>query len=717
MFFDPIQQCAAQVYQSAFVFMPNCYLRDVYRQKLEDSTKFELLAGRGDSWDACTRVLEGHSSFVNCVRLSPDGLRIASASCDGTVRLSDVSTGAIIVTLPCAIAEDVKSRSEKRADIHAVAFTPDGRNIATGSVDGLICFWDVKTGTYANKPISAHSDAAIHSLAFSHTGLLASSSADRSIRLFTASDHKLEFTLSGHQHEVSSIAFSPDGRMLASGSVDQTIRLWNPDIGEGIGEPLRKHSSDVHSVTFSLNGAWLASCSRDGSIRIWELGTRSEIAVLSLPTIPYDIAFNKTNSRIAVACSDNTVQIWDPRKGVCVNTMKGHMGPVYSVAFSPDGHTVASGSTDQTTRLWDPDASSNSNVDSHNSHSGVIFALAKSSDGAKVASCSSDGTLRLWNFTTGEMVHTFRGHQGAVYGVSFSPDLHGDLVASGSADGTVIIWNSNTGDRVGCLSQTSGSAVYSVSFSPDGTKIGYATWANTAYIVDAKSEGYPLIAECKGHTNNVYGVTFSPCSKVFATSSTDRTIRLWDSATGAALKTLEGHVDTVWAVEYLDGGRYLAASLENEVVLWDMTIYRQVDGKSKGENESEAMIGAVGNWVEDMKTKQRLSWLPLHCRPYLAECTVTYMSDTPAIAMGTEAGKVVILRKVAVQQEKRLWTQWAGRLGASLSSVRLTSLFPDSFPTSLYYVGLLGLAASFFLPPLLPNFLSLVYALLYMIPV
>ena len=252
----------------------------------------------------------------------------------------------------------------------------------------------------------------------------------------------------GHQGWVLSVSYSPDGKTLASGSSDGTVKLWNRETGEEI-DTLSGHQGRVLSVSYSPDGKTLASGGLDGTVKLWNRETGEEIGTLrGHQGWVRSVSYSPDGKTLASGSDDGTVKLWNRETGEEIDTLSGHQGTVWSVSYSPDGKTLASGSDDGTVKLWNRETGEE--IGTLSGHQGRVLSVSYSPDGKTLASGSSDGTVKLWNRETGEEIDTLSGHQGLVLSVSYSPD--GKTLASGSSDGTVKLWNRGTGEEIDTLS-------------------------------------------------------------------------------------------------------------------------------------------------------------------------------------------------------------------------------------------------------------------------
>ncbi|MEV6735275.1 trypsin-like peptidase domain-containing protein [Streptomyces sp. NPDC051364] len=449
--------------------------------------------------------LSGHTASVPAVAFSPNGKTLATGSADKTVRLWNVTTGKTRKTLT--------GHTEWVED---VAFSPDRKTLATASDDNTARLWNVTTGK-TRKTLTGHTDALL-SVAFSTDGkTLATASGDKTVRLWNVTTGKTRKTLTGHTGWVEDVAFSPDRKTLATASDDKTVRLWNATTGK-TRKILTGHTQAVLGVAFSTDGKTLATGSTDQTVRLWNVTTgKTRKTLTGHNNSVNSVAFSPDGKTLATASSDSTAKLWDVATGVTRTTLIGHTDLIYSSTFSPNGHTLATASGDKTARLWDVTTAETlvGHTDSVNS---VVF----SPDSKTLATASGDKTVRLWNATTGKTSKTLTGHTNWVYGVAFSPD--GKTLATASEDKTARLWDATTGKTIRTLTHT--DVVNSVAFSPDSKTLATAGYDYTAHLWDVATG--KTLRTLTGHTNSVNAVAFSPDGKTLATASTDKTARLWN---------------------------------------------------------------------------------------------------------------------------------------------------------------------------------------------
>jgi WD40 repeat protein/energy-coupling factor transporter ATP-binding protein EcfA2 len=505
------------------------------------------------------KTLRGHEDNVNSVAFSSDGKHLATASADGTAKVWDAETGEALMTL-----------TGHGDAVNSVAFSPDGKRLATGSDDKTAKIWDAQTGKEL-MTLSGHHDK-VEEVAFSPDGKrLATGSDDKLAKIWDAQTGKLLMTLSGHTSSVNSVAFSSDGKRVATGSDDSNVKIWDAQTGKDL-MTLRGHGLPVNSVAFSPDGKRLATGSDDKLAKIWDTQTGKVLSTLSGHQAAVNsVAFSPDGGRLATCSNDRTAQIWDLLEtGKAATILRGHTSAVNSVAFSPDGRRLATASYDKTAKIWDALPGGTEAMTLRDDE--WVTSVAFSPDGKLLATGSDDNTAKIWDATDGKLLKTLKGHKNWVFSVAFSPDSK--RLATASYDKTAMIWDAETGQPLLTLSGHTGE-VTSVAFSPDGKRLATASADKTVRIWDAATGKALRILD--GHGARVRSVTFSPDGTRLAigTGSDDKTAKIWDARTGQVLTTLSGHKNTVYSIAFSpDGKRVATASADGTAKIWDAT-----DGK------------------------------------------------------------------------------------------------------------------------------------------
>ncbi|OTA95499.1 hypothetical protein M434DRAFT_393726 [Hypoxylon sp. CO27-5] len=485
-----------------------------------------------------------------------------------------------------AIAPKAKDEFNYVSDL---AFTPDGKQIASGSNFEAVRFWDVATKTTRCK--YEGSTDKMSSVAISPDGMtLAAGSDDFTVMAWNIRTGALLYALQAHSGWVNSVFFSPDGKLLASGSMDETIALWDAATGQEV-RRFDNQSSCVNSATFSPDGLLIAAGSVDHIVRLWGISNGvEEIRQIfdGHSGSINSVRFSPNGRQIVSGSDDMTIKLWDITIGAECNSLKGHTKKVMAVAFSPDSRLLASGSEDRTVRLWDA-VSGNPLVILKDNSSGVNSVLF-SPDSNFLASSSFDDEVRLWDMKTWallgkfddfeedtnrtpsniysggamETVKKLKGHSSSVTHVVFSPD--GQWLASGSQDATIKLW---LGEVEHWKLEGHSGSINHLAFSPDSQLVASASKDKTVKVWSLMTGATSYTLE--GHSDDVLLVLFSPDGHLVASCSTDTTTRLWDPATGMALRKLEGHSDAVNYIDFSPDSRYIVScSLDTTLVLWDI---------------------------------------------------------------------------------------------------------------------------------------------------
>jgi WD40 repeat protein/serine/threonine protein kinase len=472
--------------------------------------------------------------------------------------------------------------------ILAVAYSRDGRRIATGSADKSARVWDAETGLESFR-LEGHTDS-VRAVAFSRDGQrIVTGSWDRTVRVWDAATGRSLRSIVANGKEVFSVAFSPDGQRIVSGGQEEKARVWDANSGDEI-FPLEGHTNLVWAVAFSEDGRRIVTGSWDQTAKVWDAATGEHLCTLiGHRGAVLSVAFSPDGQRVVTGGQDHRAKVWDAVNGTTLFTLKGHSAVVFSVSFSRDGKRILTNSDDQTARLWD--AASGEELRVFKGHGSRIGSAALSPDGQRIVTgggavrfapegiafnptTGDDHAAKVWDATDTREVLTLSGHEKDVVSVDVSAD--GRFVASGSFDGTARVWDIRTGQEVSRMTGHE-APVRGVAFFPDGKRLVTGGFDGTARIWDIASRRE--IHRLEGHAAQVFSVAVSPDSRWIATSGWDHTVRVWDGATGQPRHKFDEASPSVFGVAFSPDSRQVgSANVFGMVRLWDPDSGREYPG-------------------------------------------------------------------------------------------------------------------------------------------
>ena len=495
----------------------------------------------------------GHAARVDGMAFSPDGKLLASGSADNTIKLWDTAT-----------RREVRTLAGHTGGIKAVAFRPDGQWLASGGIDGNIKFWEAGSGKEVR---NLAGNGSVSAVAFSADGQrFAAGNMERAIRLWDLNSGG-ERTLSEHKALITAIAFSPDGHWLASGSADKTVKIWDLQSGRAV-TTLLSHTDRITTVSFSPDGHWLATGSSDTKVKLWRVGDWNKEQVdISAGAKVVAIAFSPDGQTLISADVKKTIKVYEAATGRQLESRAvatdDDLIEAIAITFSSDRRWLALSTGDKTIDVCD--VATGRDVQKLSTHSYSVYATAFSSGGHWLATGGKENTVKVWEAATGRQVSTLDPRGGFINTVAFSPDER--LLVSGSVSGAITLWDVMAGQLVGNLKGHSGS-VNTLAFSPDGKWIvsGGSDSTVRLWSVADRTEVRPA----SKHAAEVSAVSFSQDGKLIVSGSADKTIKIWDGFTGRDLRTLKGHKESVLSVAISPDGQLIASGgTDNLIKIWE----------------------------------------------------------------------------------------------------------------------------------------------------
>ncbi len=483
----------------------------------------------------CLRTLKGHFKSVNAIAISPDGQTFVSGSTDGTVKVWDMKTGQEL----CSLGR----YPDRIAPVASVAVSQDGQYIVSFSTDKTLKVWNWQTGEQIHS-LSHLEDihCSNYAVAITASGqYIVSASKSRTIKVWDFKTGEIVHTLQARQSYP--FVITPDGQYIVSASYNSMLAVWDIETGQEI-RTINKAPYTASTLAISSDGQKIACGSdSDGTIKVWHFPTGEELFTLEgcsffLPGINA-LAISPDGQTLIGGTNDCKIKVWDLGTGQQRGTLTGHSDSrAAAIAISPDGKTVISGFQDSTIHLWDLPA--RQKIPSPGGHTGSVYSIAISPDGQMLVSGSEDNTIKLWDLATGREISSLRGHSSLVRAVALSPD--GETIASGSWDKTIKVWNVKTRREIRTLT---------------------------------------------GHLDSVNSVAISQDGKTLISGSKDNTIKVWTLPTGEEIFTISEPSFEIKFVAISPDGQTVASEVNHSIKVWDIKTGEEVSvfkGSSSGTN-------------------------------------------------------------------------------------------------------------------------------------
>ena len=551
---------------------------------------------RGWEWSHLRRrfhseleTLQGHSGVLCGVSFRPDGSEFACAAERSGFRLWGTSSDGVVRRIP---AHD--------GTIYGLAFNPAGTRMASAEASGQLRIWDLTTGK--NLGVLLGHRGWVAGVSFAADGKkLASAGEDGTVRIWNLGWGEVvasgppERILEGHSGPVFGVAFSPDGRFVASGGQDGAVRIWDLRTGPAPhSQVLQGHQQAVRCVAFHPRENIVASAGADRTVRLWDTATGREFRRFGNFGNRVDgIAFSPDGGRIATACLDRSVRIWDTETGLPLATFPGHAAPVSGVTFSPDGTKLASSSQDATVKIWDLNSAPGVRLlslkrqqqDHHPGPIDQVGGLTFRPDGLELATGGEEQRLAVWSLATGKARQVSTTDWGPPTAVQYSPDgrwlaacgwdrkLH--IRDAGSLRETIVLEDAQEGlaslafNPQGTIVATGGGDPLAVSQVPMGKQSPRIDQPRPVRLWDLRTGA--ALRSMTGHIGSVHSLLFNHEGTCLISAGADRLIRFWDTSDGRLIRTLEQHSRPVHALALSpDGSQLASAGADGSIRIWEM---------------------------------------------------------------------------------------------------------------------------------------------------